>query len=282
MKNAVQSISDGLQTGTLVPFLGPGVLELDGVPPVPSSAETLVQALCHRAPVPGRIRNNLWSSAQFIESRRHRKTVVRAMEGIFAPEVKPNPLQCWLAALPLPMIVDAWYDGAMVAALAQRTDWGQIQAVTRNSRYTYDIWYRCFDPENREVSEAETKAWKTLLYKPHGAVLPNTEMLISDSDYVEVLTEIDIQSPIPKRVQDIRSSVGFVFFGCHFSQQMDRIFAREILKRSKGPYYAILPGELTKNEEKFLTDQNIIRVDMPLREVVGQFLHQEDYSGAEA
>jgi hypothetical protein len=88
---------------------------------------------------------------------------------------------------------------------------------------------------------------------------------VSDSDYVEVLTEIDIQSPIPPLVQELRKGKSFLFLGCRFDNQLTRSYARQIMKRAgDGPHWAVLPGELTRNEVRFLEEQNIIRLDMDL------------------
>ena len=88
--------------------------------------------------------------------------------------------------------------------------------------------------------------------------------LVSDTDFVEVLTEIDIQTPIPAIVQQLRTDRHFLFLGCRFSTQLERTFARQIMKRSSDLHWAVLPGELTRNEARFLAEQNIKRIDMPL------------------
>lgn len=49
---------------------------------------------------------------------------------------------------------------------------------------------------------------------------PVRNFLVSDSDYVEVLTEIDIQTPIPAVVQQRRTGRNFLFLGCRFSNQL--------------------------------------------------------------
>lgn len=91
--------------------------------------------------------------------------------------------------------------------------------------------------------------------------------LVSDTDYVEVLTEIDIQTPIPELVQQRRSALGFVFLGCRFNDQLPRAFARQIMKRLKGPHFAVMPDEPTRMEARFLEEQGITRIAMPLAEV---------------
>jgi hypothetical protein len=97
-------------------------------------------------------------------------------------------------------------------------------------------------------------------------VAPAGNFLVSDSDYVEVLTEIDIQTPIPKEVQQRRSGRNFLYLGCRFAYQLDRLFARQIMKRSSSKHWAVLPDEPTRNEARFLREQNITRIAAPLGE----------------
>ena len=87
---------------------------------------------------------------------------------------------------------------------------------------------------------------------------------MSDSDFVEVLTEIDIQTPIPKRVQELRVNSHFLFLGCRFNHQLTRSYARQIMKRSSAKHWAVIEGSLTRMEEKFLEEQGIARIEMPL------------------
>ena len=103
-----------------------------------------------------------------------------------------------------------------------------------------------------------------LLYQPIGSVSPAQNFLVSDSDFVEVLTEIDIQTPIPAAVQDIREGRSFLFLGCRFWTQVERAFPQQIMKRSSNRHWAVLPEEPTRNEARFLELQNIERIAMPL------------------
>lgn len=242
-----------LKAGRVVPYLGPDLLpdDADGVPRTP---EALALALNARAAVSARIRGNLWATAQSIESRRHRKTLTGLMAEIFRKPVVPTPLQRALAALPLPMVVDTWYDGALRRAFVEsgRSDWGEIQGVTR-AHATGDIWWRAYDAQGREVEPATAVDWTTILYKPHGGVVPAENFLVSDSDYVEVLTEIDIQTPIPVPVQERRIDRAFLFVGTRFHDQTLRIFARQISKRSGDGHVALVDlAVLTRNEARFL------------------------------
>ncbi len=62
-------IRSALAEGSLIPYLGSGVLTLLGADcPVPVTSETLVAQLTAKVSVPHKIRNNLTGTAQFIEN----------------------------------------------------------------------------------------------------------------------------------------------------------------------------------------------------------------------
>lgn len=262
----ISGLKRELESGRMVPYLGPDLLTVDAPAPVPTAPETLALALHAKVAVSGRIRGNLWSTAQFIEARRHRKTLTALMAGAFDAPATPSRLHRALAALPLPLIVDTWYDGAMRTALADsgRTDWAELQGVTRAAEFR-DIWTRAYGPAGGEIAAAAAAGAATVLYKPHGAVAPARNFLVSDADYVEVLTEIDIQTPIPQLVKERRDGRPFLFIGNRFHDQMLRTFARQIAKRSADGHVAIVEGaHLTRNEARFLAETGIEVIDCPL------------------
>jgi len=268
-KALLATLSGQVAAGRLIPVLGPAVLDVGDEPcPVPTAARALSHMLSAKVTVPGRIRNNLWHTGQYIESFRHRVTLDKLMAEFFKPVPSPGPLHRWLASLTeLPLIVDTWYDGTMAAALSGRGDWGLVQGASKARRLDEAPWYRAYDSAGHDAPIAAADTWKTVLYKPHGAAQPAGDVLVSDSDYVEVLTEIDIQTPLPDVLKRIREGRGFLFLGCRFYDQILRSFARAFLKRSAGPHYAVLPvDELTKNEVKFLASENITPISLSLAE----------------
>lgn len=262
-------ILNDLAAGRVVVYLGPGVLDLVSGPcPVPAAPEVLVEKLVSRVSVPHKIRKNLTAAAQFIENFKHRNTLAALMKEAFATPVEPAGLHHYLAGLerkPL-LIVDVWYDNAMETALRAKTSgsWGQIQGVSQAEHL--GSWVHYFLSDGSQAEESEAESWSTVLYQPLGSITPAANFLVSDSDYVEVLTEIDIQTPIPPLVQQMRSGSSFLFLGCRFRTQLERVFARQIMKRSSDRHWAVLPGELTRNELRFLEEQNIQRVDVLLAE----------------
>ena len=259
---ALADVAARLRAGTIVPYLGPGIAEASK-PVAPMNPEALAAFFGTKVALPRRAKGNAWAAAQHIESYKHRSTVTALMSEAFATPVEPTPLHHFLASLRLPMIVDSWYDGAMRAALGQRSDWGEIQGITR-AGIGEDRWYRFYDAAGVESDRSAANGWKTLLYKPHCSVTPAKNFLISDADYVEVLTESDIQTPIPDAVKDRRTERGFVFIGCRFNDQLLRTYARQITKRSSSLHYVIVePETLSKNEIKFFISQGLTPIAIP-------------------
>ncbi|MBL8307987.1 MAG: SIR2 family protein [Rubrivivax sp.] len=259
----IATVLQGLESGRLAPYLGPRLLSLcEGARP-PAEPEALATVLTAKVSVPGKIRHRLTAAAQFIENFKHRSTLVKGMQEAFGTQAAPSPLHRWLAALPAPLIVDTWYDDTLRSVLAAtRSDWAEVQGLSQSEHV--GTWSGAYGA-NGQALEA-LPAVPTLLYKPWGGHAPASNYLVSDSDFVEVLTEIDIQTPIPAEVQQRRAALGFVFLGCRFNDQLPRAFARQIMKRSAGPHYAVLPDEPTRMETRFLAEQGITRIALPLAE----------------
>ena len=261
----VETIRQGLASGLVIPYLGAGVLTLAGEAcPLPASPQVLVGRLTAKASVPHKIRQNLTAAAQFIENFKHRKTVVNAMAEAFSANVEPTALHTYLASIPaLKLLVHAWYDDLPQKALAARQGFGIVQAVSHSEHF--GEWVRYYQGDaQREAAEAEN--WTPLLYQPLGSVSPARNFIVSDSDFVEVLTEIDIQTPIPEAVQNIRKGRTFLFLGCRFSSQIERAYPQQVMKRSSDRHFAVLPEEPTRNEARFMERYNIERIAMPLHE----------------
>lgn len=269
MRPRLRAIAAEIAAGRLIPYLGPGVLDVGPRTGVPTTPEALAMQLHARVPVGAKLRGNMWGTAQFIEQRRHRKSLVAFMADIFKEPVAPGALHTWLATLQLPLVVDTWYDGALASAFkaAGRSDFAEIQGVTRALEHR-DVWTKAYGADGSEIPVEQAADRPTLVYKPHGSVAPAKNFLVADSDYVEVLTEIDIQTPIPDVVQRRRRARGFVFLGCRFDDQMLRTYARQIMKRSGLPSYIVLDFEPTRMEERFLAEQGIEPLSCRLAEAI--------------
>ena len=257
-------VGGSLRERRLAPYLGPGLVAQSPGVAVPTTYEGLADFFAKKVALPKRARGNPWASAQFVESRQHRATVMKLMATAFAPSIAPLPFHRHLAGLELPLVVDTWYDGALRAAFEGRSDWLEIQGMDR-TKIGEERWFRAYAPSGEVAPIEAAKTVKTLLYKPHGSATPVGNFLVSDADYVEVLTEIDIQSPIPEAVRERRSELGFLYLGCRFHDQLLRTYARQVVKRSRGPLYAVFESpDITRMERQLLRELDMRAVVCPL------------------
>lgn len=264
---AIAAIAAALKARQAVPYLGPGAFALlaPEACPIPRNSAELTQRLNAKVTAPGRFRTNLTAVAQFIETRRHRKTLEAILDGLFRQPTPATPAHRLLAAIPAPpLIVDVWYDDVLDGLLGAQAGrrWGQIQGLSHPQ--STGEWVKYYAPGGAETTAEAAAGWETVLYKPSGAVTPAGNYLISDSDFVELLTEIDIQTPIPPVVKERRAGRHFVYLGCRFDHEIQRTFGRQIAKRSSDRHWAVIQGELSRNEERFLSQHGITRIDLPL------------------
>lgn len=260
----LETIIETLGAGKVVPFLGPGVLALSEGLAVPASPEALVAKLVAKSAVPHKLLKNLTGAAQFIENFKHRKTLSTGMTEAFRPATAPSSLHEFLADSRPPLMVHAWYDDVPRKSFAGQSDWGSVQGVSQAEHN--GEWTRWYDAEGNLADATTGGGWASLLYEPIGSVAPATNYLVSDSDYVEFLTEIDIQTPVPDRVKDLRRGRNFLFLGCRFNTQLDRILAHQVSKRSSDRHWAVLPETPTRNEKRFMEEHGIERIETPLAE----------------
>jgi hypothetical protein len=274
----LDEIIDGLKAGRLVPYLAPETVLLESSNAwLPARPEQLIERLSKRVPIPGRLRKSLSGAAQYIETFRHRKVLRTLMCEAFAQPAIPSVLHAWLASLKPALIVDLGYDGATATALAgiDGLAWGQVQGVSRaESRAGQGVdWFASYDAAGHPCADAAAAGWQTVLYKPLGSIVPVGNFLVSDADFVEVLTEIDVQTPIPPEVQARRAERGFVFMGCRFDTQHNRTWVRQVMKRSTGPHFALIGPEevpLTKNELRFVEEQAITVLPASLKNLLAR------------
>ena len=258
----IRDIARSLATGAVIPYLGPDMLSLCRDLKVPGTPLALAENMTAKVSVPHKIRKRLTQAAQFIENFKHRKSVVHLMNEAFAATPTPSALHLALAASGAGLWVDTWYDDTFAAGLAQtKESWVQVQGLSQSEHFGQ--WTGAYAADGTPLAELSVDPGR-MLYKPMGSHGPAGNYLVSDSDYVEVLTEIDIQTPIPAAVQAWRTGRNFLFLGCRFDDQLTRCFARQIMKRSSDRHWAVLPNEPTRMEARFLTEQNITRIDMPL------------------
>ena len=106
MTDLIQDIVHSLDSGSVIPYLGPEMLSLCADVKVPATPLALAESMTAKVSVPHKIRKRLTQAAQFIENFKHRKSVVHLMNEAFADTPAPSPLHLALAASGAGLLVD--------------------------------------------------------------------------------------------------------------------------------------------------------------------------------
>ena len=106
MSETIAEIARQLDAGTVIPYLGSGMLSLCDDMKVPATPAALVAVMTAKVSVPHKIRQKLTQAAQFIENFKHRKSVVMIMDEAYASVPTPSPLHRALAASGATLWVD--------------------------------------------------------------------------------------------------------------------------------------------------------------------------------
>ncbi|PRX92603.1 SIR2 family protein [Paraburkholderia sp. BL25I1N1] len=218
MTVSVQTIAERLCAGGVIPYLGPALLALCPDTATPATPLALAEIITAKVSVQHKIRTRLTRAAQFIENFKHRKSLVSVMNEAFAMTSTPSALHCALAAIGAGLVVDNWYDDTSPARWQARPQdgWAQLQGLSQAEHFGH--WFAAYSADGALLDAVPASG--ALLYKPIGGRAPASNYLVSDSDFVEVMTEIDIQTPIPPAVQAWRSGRSFLFLG--FERRDDR------------------------------------------------------------
>ncbi|CAD6561059.1 hypothetical protein LMG28727_07327 [Paraburkholderia kirstenboschensis] len=229
MTVSVQTIAERLCAGGVIPYLGPALLALCPDTAVPATPLALAEILAAKVSVLHKIRTRLTLAAQLIENFKHRRSLVSVMNEAFAMTSTPSALHRALATIGARLVVDSWYDDTFARALAQarpRGGWAQLQGLSQAEHFGH--WFAAYSADGALVDAVPASG--PLLYKPIGGHAPASNYLVSDSDFVEVMSEIDIQTPIPPAVQAWRGGRSFLFLGCPFDDPNRRAWRRAFSK----------------------------------------------------
>jgi hypothetical protein len=259
-----------LKRGELIPVLGAGIFEgahdRSGTP-LPFDSHSLILALNNNRPMPPRLMLEYPRAAMQIEQRRGRSVLEGLFSRIYDAGFEPLPIQRVIADLMPPVVVDLNRDGG-VQELYSSFDHTLLVGTARIAgdapRYQlYDYHQGAYHP----VDTLEHLD-KPLLIKPMGALGPERSLILSDADFVDWLTEAVAGFALPPIVKEWRKKRDWLFLGCRFERDTDRMVARELAGELSGGYW-LFEGTPTKAETRFVQTHNLRIIPASLAAFLG-------------
>lgn len=262
MKERLVELAEQVANGTLVPYLGPGVLqdvrEQGGDAAIPADSDSLILAMNQGRPMAPKLMYEFPRAAMNIEHKRGRPAVNRFLTETYATrQWSRAALHDWLQSIAPRYVIDINRDTQLQDSFA-----GQPHLLLRGTArigggdYRYRIDH--YDGRSyREIPQEQVDPTLPLLFKPLGTPLPDPIFIASDADFVDYITELMGGFAIPPFLKKSRQGRQYLFLGIRFNRDTERMVMSEIIHAAGEPAGWALIAEPTAKERRFLARMQI-------------------------
>ncbi|PKO84826.1 MAG: SIR2 family protein [Betaproteobacteria bacterium HGW-Betaproteobacteria-11] len=265
----------GLADGSIVPYLGPGVLAdvtsiADGRA-MPATSEQLILAMNNGQPMAPKLMYEFPRAAMNIELKRGRSAVTRFLDATYGTTKWTRAgVHDWLAAIAPPYVIDINRDTQLQDSYAA-TPHLLVLGCARIGGTDYR--FKLFAADGgayREISPEQADASLPVLFKPMGAPLPRSSYIASDADYVDYITELMGGFAVPGFVKTRRKGKRYLLLGMRLNRDSERmVFSDLIYDAAKEPAGWALIADPTDKERRFCKRQGIELVEADVAELTG-------------
>ena len=216
----------GLKDGSIVPYLGPGVLA-DVTNPatgerIPADSDSLIIAMNGGKPMAPKLMYEFPRAAMNVELKRGRTTVSKFLTKTYGETTwTRGALHDWIKALRPSYVIDINRDTQLQDSYAD-VPHTLIVGVARigGTQYRFKI-FEWDGSTYREITQEAAKPELPLLFKPMGTPRPEVNFIASDADYVDYITELMGGFAVPSFVKQLRKGKRYLFVGMRFNRDSD-------------------------------------------------------------
>ena len=245
-----------LQEGTLVPYLGPGVLagvtESVSGEAIPADSDSLILAMNGGKPMAPRLMFEFARAAMDMELKKGRNFVYRFLSETYGERQWTRaPVHDWLSTCKPDYIVDINRDTQLQESFSD-TPHTLIRGIARIGGTDYRFRIHHYDGNSyREIDQTEVDTSLPILFKPMGSPLPDPTFIASDADYVDYITELMGGFAIPDFLKQYRLGKQYLLLGLRLNRDTERMVLSDIVYGADQPTgWALIP-EPTDKELRF-------------------------------
>lgn len=244
----------GLEDGTIVPYLGPGVLgdvrnAATGAP-MPADSDSLILAMNDGRPMAPKLMYEFSRAAMNVELKRGRSAVTRFLSRTYGETAwTRGAVHEWLKAMALPYVIDINRDTQLqdsYAAVPHNLVVGTARIGGTDFRYRLFSWDGAAYAPATAIDPA-----RPVLFKPMGTPRPEAFYIASDADYVDYITELMGGFAIPPAVKEMRKGKQYLLLGMRLNRDTERMVLADLIHAAGSPAgWALIP-EPTDKERRF-------------------------------
>ena len=252
----------GLRDGSIVPYLGPGVLadvvDTKTGAPMPATSEQLILAMNGGRPMAPKLMYEFSRAAMNIELKRGRAAVTRFLNTTYGEtQWTRSRLHDWLQDIRPHYVIDINRDTQLLDSYADIPHTLILGCARlggtdfRFRLYAYDgATYTPAVPEDVDTA-------RPILFKPMGSPRPKACYIASDADYVDYITELMGGFAVPSFIKTWRQHKRYLFLGMRLSRDTERMVLSDLIHDAGEPAGWPLIENPTDKEQRFLERRGI-------------------------
>lgn len=266
----LSELVQGIRTGEIVPYLGPGALagaiDPTNSQPIPADSDSLIIALNDGKPMSPKLMWEFPRAAMNVELKRGRKAVHRFLDGTYGERTWTRaPLHDWLKSILPPYVIDINRDTQLQDSYAG-VPHVLVRGIARIGGTDYRFRLDRYDGESyREVEQESVDRGLPVLFKPMGSPRPDPTYIASDADYVDYITELMGGFAVPSFVKTYRRGRRYAFLGLRFLRDTERMVMSDMIYGAGSPPGWALIADPTEKERRFCQSRGIeiVEADIP-------------------
>ena len=270
MSEQLSELANGIRSGEIVPYLGPGalagVIDPTNSQPIPADSDSLIIALNDGKPMSPKLMWEFPRAAMNVELKRGRKAVHRFLDGTYGERAWTRaPLHDWLKSILPPYVIDINRDTQLQDSYAG-VPHVLVRGIARIGGTDYRFRLDRYDGETyKEVDQESVDAGLPVLFKPMGSPRPDPTYIASDADFVDYITELMGGFAIPSFLKTYRRGRRYAFLGLRFLRDTERMVMSDMIYSAGAPPgWALIPDP-TDKERRFCQSRGIeiLEADIP-------------------
>lgn len=246
----------GLKDGSVVPYLGAGVLAdvracADGRP-MPATSDELILAMNGGKPMAPKLMYEFSRAAMNVELKRGRGAVTRFLDTTYgATEWTRSTVHDWIKSLRPTYVVDINRDTQLLDSYAG-TPHVLVLGCARIGGTDFRFKLYAYDGSGYTAIAPEQAApGMPVLFKPMGAPKPEPSYIASDADYVDFITELMGGFAVPAFVKTLRQKKRYLLLGLRLNRDTERMVLADVIYGAASPAGWALIEQPTEKERRF-------------------------------
>lgn len=262
----------GLRDGSIVPYLGCGVLAdvknaATGAP-MPADSDSLILAMNDGRPMSPKLMYEFPRAAMNVELKRGRSAVTKFLTRTYGDTAwTRGAVHDWLQAIRPHYVIDINRDTQLQDSYAD-VPHTLVVGVARiggtDFRYKLFFWNGAEYAPTSAINPA-----LPILFKPMGTPRPEANYIASDADYVDYITELMGGFSIPPAIKELRQGKRYLLLGLRLNRDTERMVLADMIYAAGNPAGWALIAEPTDKERRFCKKLGLEIIEADVTDLIG-------------